>query len=145
MSDRRDYVQETYDAFIKDAQDIEPTDPVKAVEMYFAAHASDDLKARCKTEGKTAKTCWEFIEAVARKIGSQCHIDPAVVYAMCMHYFEDVPVDWNLKVRAEEVKAEMEEAKLEPKKPEPKPKKAKRIEQGFFFDILESSESEVVK
>lgn len=144
MSDKRDYVQETYDAFIKDAQDIEPTNPVKAVEMYFAAHASDDLKARCEAEGKTAKTCWEFIEAVARKVGSQCHIDPAVVYAMCMHYFEDVPVDW--KPKREEAKPETEEAKPKPK-PEPKPKKVKkakrkRIEQGFFFDQLEAGGAE---
>ena len=94
---KRDWVEEAYKCFIKDAGDIDPTDPVKAVEAYFRKNATDELKARCKAEGKDAKGCWEFIEAVARKAlhGSSGHIDPAVVYAIAMHWFEDVPVDWD--------------------------------------------------
>ena len=94
---RRDWVEEAYKCFIKDAGDIDPTDPVKAIEAYFQKNATDELKARCKAEGKDAKGCWRFIEAVARKAlhGSSGHIDPGVVYAIAMHWFEDVPVDWD--------------------------------------------------
>lgn len=92
---RRDWVEEVYVAFIEDAHDIEPADPVKAVAAYFERNASDELKARCKAEGKDAKGCWRFVEAVARKAlhGSNGHIDPGVVYAIAMHWFEDVPKD----------------------------------------------------
>ena len=92
----RDWVDEAYKCFIKDAKDIDPTDPVKAVEAYFEKNATDELKARRKAEGKDAKGCWKFIEAVARKAlgGRNGHIDPAVVYAIAMHWFEDVPKDW---------------------------------------------------
>lgn len=95
MSQNRDYVKETYETFIKNAEGIDPTNPVKAVEAYFEKNASDELKARCKAEGKDAGGCWKFITAVARKVGRNCHIDPGVVYAMAMHYFEDVPVNWD--------------------------------------------------
>ena len=92
-----EWVEETYRIFIKDAEGIDPTDPVKALEAYFAANAPEDLKARCAAEGKTAAKCWEFVRAVARKAlkGSNGHIDPAVVYAIAMHFFQDVPVDWD--------------------------------------------------
>ncbi len=93
--EKRDYVKEAYECFIKNAEGLDPTDPVKAVEAYFEKNATDELKDRCKAEGKDAKKCWEFITAVARKVGGNCHIDPGAVYAMAMHYFEDVPVDWN--------------------------------------------------
>ena len=95
-AEKRDWVGEAVQCFIKDATDIDPTDPVKAVAAYFKKNATDELKARCKAEGKDAKGCWKFIEAVARKAlhGSSGHIDPAVVYAIAMHWFEDVPVDW---------------------------------------------------
>ena len=53
---RRDYVEEAYTCFIKDAGDIDPTDPVKAIEAYFQKNATDELKARCKAEGKDAST-----------------------------------------------------------------------------------------
>lgn len=96
-NEKRDYVAETVQAFIKDAQGIDPTDPVKAIEAYFQKNATDELKAKCKAEGKDAAPCWKFIEAVARKaLGNRSgHIDPAVVYAIAMHYFQDVPVDWD--------------------------------------------------
>lgn len=96
-AEKRDWVGEAVQCFIKDAEDLDPTDPVKAVEAYFEKNASDELKARCKAEGKDAKGCWKFVEAVARKAlnGHNGHIDPAVVYAIAMHYFEDVPVDWD--------------------------------------------------
>ena len=100
---RRDWVEEAYNCFIKDAGDIDPTDPVKAVEAYFQKNATDELKARCKAEGKDAKGCWMFIEAVARKAlhGSSGHIDPGVVYAIAMHWFEDVPKDWDKADKAD--------------------------------------------
>ena len=59
--EKRDYVKEAYECFIKNAEGLDPTDPVKAVEAYFEKNATDELKARCKAEGKDAKKCWEFI------------------------------------------------------------------------------------
>lgn len=112
-TERRDYVEEAYTCFIKDAGDIDPTDPVKAIEAYFQKNATDELKARCKAEGKDAKGCWRFIEAVARKAlhGSSGYIDPGVIYAIAMHWFEDVPADWDKAAKA----ARSDTAK--PKKP----------------------------
>ena len=169
---KRDWVKEAYECFVKDAKDIDPTDPVKAIEVYFEKNATDELKARCKAEGKDAEGCWKFIEAVARKAlgGSEGHIDPAVVYAIAMHWFEDVPKDWDTasakaparqaskkpttrKERLEErvshgstkAKAELRELK---KKERAKAKAAKKrkskAQQGFFFEMLETPvESEV--
>lgn len=160
---RRDYVEEAYTCFIKDAGDIDPTDPVKAIEAYFQKNATDELKARCKAEGKDAKGCWKFIEAVARKAlhGSSGHIDPAVVYAIAMHWFEDVPAGWDKapkssstvkampkpttrKERLEErvahgspkAKAELRELKKK-ERAKAKAKKPKN-RQGFFFEMLET-------
>ncbi len=154
-TENRDWVQETYESFVKTAKDREPTDPVEAIAAYFEKNATDELKARCKAEGKTAKTCWRFIMAVARKVsGTSCHIDPAVVYAMAMHYFQDVPADWDKKpdpppakkpapkpaetpseIRREKARAKAKAAREKAKKP-PKAKKPK-FSQGFFFEILD--------
>ena len=164
---RRDWVEEAYKCFIKDAGDIDPTDPEEAIEAYFQKNATDELKARCKAEGKDAKGCWRFIEAVARKAlhGSSGHIDPGVVYAIAMHWFEDVPKDWDAasakatarqaskkpttrKERLEErvshgsskAKAELRELKKKERakaKAKPKAKKPKQS-QGFFFEMLEA-------
>ena len=102
-SERRDWVKEAYECFVKDAKDIDPTDPVKAIETYFQKNATDELKARCKAEGKDAKGCWRFIEAVAKKAlgGRSGHIDPGVIYAIAMHWFEDVPKDWDKAAKAD--------------------------------------------
>ena len=153
MSEKRDYVKEAYETFIKNAEGLDPTDPVKAVEAYFEKNATEELKERCKAEGKDAKGCWKFIEAVARKVGGNCHIDPGAVYAMAMHYFEDVPVDWYRPSAAQpsmlkEVKVEGEgEAKETGQRDEPqevkakgKKVKAKKSKQGFFFDLMEVAE-----
>lgn len=167
---KTDWVEEAYKCFIKDAGDIDPTDPVAAVEAYFQKNATDELKARCKAEGKDAKGCWRFIEAVARKAlhGSSGHIDPGVVYAIAMHWFEDVPKDWDGKAaqarpsgqgkvakpkkpttkkgRLEErvshgsskAKAELRELKKK-ERAKAKPKAKKpRQSQGFFFEMLET-------
>ena len=163
---RRDWVEEAYKCFIKDAGDIDPTDPVAAIEAYFQKNAADELKARCKDEGKDAKECWRFIEAVARKAlhGSSGHIDPGVGYAIAMHWFEDVPKDWDKadkadrsdtakpkkpttrKERLEErvshgsskAKAELRELKKKERaKAKPKAKRPKN-RQGFFFEMLET-------
>ena len=161
---KRDYVEEAYKCFIKDAGDIDPTDPVKAIEAYFQKNATDELKQRCKAEGKDAKGCWRFIEAVARKAlgGRSGHIDPGVVYAIAMHWFEDVPKDWDKadktdlsdtakpkkpttrKERLEErvshgsskAKAELRELKKK-ERAKAKAKKPKQ-QQGFFFEMLET-------
>ena len=156
MSEKRDYVKEAYETFIKNAEGLDPTDPVKAVEVYFEKNATEELKERCKAEGKDAKGCWKFIEAVARKVGGNCHIDPGAVYAMAMHYFEDVPVDWSGESKSKvEVEGEGE-AKETGQSPEPqevkvdrmgkkvkakvKKPKAKKSKQGFFFDLMEVGE-----
>ena len=110
---KRDWVEEAYQAFVKNAEGLDPTDPVKAIEAYFQKNATDELKARCKAEGEDAKGCWRFIEAVARKAlhGSSGHIDPGVVYAIAMHWFEDVPKDWDKAAKADRSDA------TKPKKP----------------------------
>ena len=153
----RDWVEEAYKCFIKDAQGIDPTNPVKAIEAYFQKNATDELKAKCKAEGKDAKGCWRFIEAVARKAlhGSSGHIDPAVVYAIAMHWFEDVPKDWDKPAPSPKpAKASTPAKTTKPKKPaetpsEIKKEKAKakaakkrksKAQQGFFFEILETPE-----
>lgn len=164
QTEKRDWVEEAYTCFIKDADGIDPTDPVKAVEAYFEKNATDDLKARCKAEGKDARNCWIFIEAVARKAlkGRQGHIDPGVVYAIAMHWFEDVPKDWNKPTKAtrhdtdkamktegarqpaarkpaetpSEIRKEKERIAKAKAKVKSRPKKS-GVRQGFFFDILE--------
>jgi len=144
---KRDWVKEAYTCFIKDAGDIDPTDPVKAIEAYFEKNATDELKARCKAEKKTAAMCWKFIEAVARKAlhGSSGHIDPAVVYAIAMHWFEDVPGDWEGRGKREEGKGKSGGVKSgEGKREEKKAAKSKakvkkpKQQQGFFFEMLET-------
>ena len=175
--EKRDYVKEAYECFIKNVEGLDPTDPVQAVAAYFERNATDELKARCKAEGKDAKKCWAFITAVARKVGGNCHIDPGAVYAMAMHYFGDVPVDWDgRKAKKEKAKGKGEEAKVESDgvvnqpvgnvdKSVDKPKKRNgkrgigngkrgigngkakkpKSKQGFFFELMEVQESEVVK
>ena len=165
-TEKRDWVEEAYKCFIKDAKDMDPTDPVTAIEIYFERHATRELLARCKAEGKDAKGCWKFIEAVARKAlgGRNGHIDPAVVYAIAMHWFEDVPKDWDKADRPKPAEKPKKSAKkpkkrkaddskaAKPKKPAETPaevkkekakaaaKKAKkpRAQQGFFFEMLET-------
>ncbi len=159
---RRDWVDEAYRCFVKDAKDIDPTDPVKAIEAYFQKNATDELKAKCKAEGKDAKGCWKFIEAVARKAlhGSNGHIDPGVVYAIAMHWYQDVPKDWDKPAPSPKAKPAKLAKSAKPKKPAETPSekrkekermakakaKAKkpRAQQGFFFEMLETTdESEV--
>jgi hypothetical protein len=162
MSEKRDYVKEAYETFVKNVEGLDPTDPEKAVAAYFEKNATDELKARCKAEGKDAKKCWEFIVAVARKVGGNCHIDPGAVYAMAMHYFEDVPADWMGAKKESKGKVEGEggDAKETGQSPEPQGKKAKKSkdkkakdkkakakkrkggEQGFFFELMEVQEEE---
>ena len=127
-AEKRDWVGEAVQCFIKDAEGIDPANPVRAVKVYFKKNATDELKARCKAEGKDAKGCWRFIEAVARKaLGNHAgHIDPSAIYAIAMHWFEDVPVDWDgptgkvshtprASAKAEKAKKETKVEKLERK------------------------------
>ena len=157
-TEKRDWVDEAYKCFIKDAKDIDPTDPVKAVEAYFEKNATNELKARCKAEGKDAKGCWKFIEAVAREAlgGRNGHIDPGVVYAIAMHWFEDVPKGWD-KEKTAQARPSGQGKAAKPKKPaethsEVKKEKAKakkaakpKQEQGFFFDLLETPQESEAK
>ena len=129
----RNWVEEAYKCFIKDAGGIDPTDPEKAIEVYFQKNATDELKARCKAEGKDAKGCWKFIEAVARKaLGNRSgHIDPGVIYAIAMHWFEDVPKDWDKPAPSPKAKTAKPAKSAKPKKP--------KQQQGFFFEMLETT------
>lgn len=97
VKEKRDWVREAYECFIKNAVDLEPTDPAGAVLEYFKKNATDELKAKVEQEGKTGASCWKFIEQVARKAlrGRSGHVDPVAVYAIAMHYFQDVPKDWD--------------------------------------------------
>lgn len=146
--EKRDWVEEAYHSFLMDESNIEPTNPVLAIEKYFEKNASPELKERCATEGKTAESCWEFIEAVARRVSRGqakgcCHIDQVVIYAIAMHYFEDVPKDWrkNCGNAQPETKKDTPHPQPAPKKDEKrqKPKRQKHgREQGSFLDALES-------
>lgn len=168
-TETRDWVGEAVQCFIKDAHDLDPTDPISAIAHYFAKNATPDLKARCEKEGKNATGCWRFIEAVARKaLGNRSgHIDPSAIYAIAMHWFEDVPKDWDKEktVRArpsgqgkaaKPKKQQADNSKAaRPKKPaetpaeirkekakaKPKAKKPKN-RQGFFFEMLEMQPDE---
>ena len=165
-TEKRDWVGEAVKCFIKDVKDLDPTDPISAIAAYFAKNATDELKARCKAEGKNAMGCWRFIEAVARKAlgNSPGHIDPSAIYAIAMHWFEDVPKDWeNLpkpKPAAPAKTPTSTPKKGKPKKPAETPSekrkekermakakakaKAKkpRAQQGFFFEMLEMQPDE---
>lgn len=117
VKEKRDWVKDAYECFVKNAVDSDPTDPVKAIAAYFEKNATDELKAKAKADGKTADGCWKFIEAVARKAlgGRSGHIDPVTVYAIAMHYFQDVPAlaDFEPKLKAAEEK--VRKANLEKK------------------------------
>lgn len=142
--DNRDYVREAYECFIKNVEGICPTDPVAAIDAYFQKTASDELKDKCKEDGKTPAKAWRFIEDVARLAlnGRSGHVDPTAVYAIAMHYFQDVPADWcgSRNNQTSPVKSEEPAKDPAPKKPK-KPKKDKpkkpKDEQGFFFDLIE--------
>lgn len=162
----RDWVGEAVKCFIKDVKDLDPTDPISAIAAYFAKNATDELKARCKAEGKNATGCWRFIEAVARKaLGNRPgHIDPSAIYAIAMHWFEDVPKDWENRPKPKpavpaktptstpkkgkpkkpaetpsEIKKEKERAKkAAAKKAAAKKKPTSQVQQGFFFNLLET-------
>ena len=164
-TEKRDWVVEAVQCFIKDVGDIDPTDPISAIAHYFAKNATPELKARCEKEGKNATGCWRFIEAVARKaLGNRPgHIDPSAIYAIAMHWFEDVPKDWDKEKTAKArpkastpKKPQAENSKAaKPKKPaetpaeirkekakaKPKAKKPKN-RQGFFFEMLEMQPDE---
>ena len=161
-AEKRDWVGEAVKCFIKDVKDLDPTDPISAIAAYFAKNATDELKARCKAEGKNATGCWRFIEAVARQaLGNRSgHIDPSAIYAIAMHGFEDVPPNWDGPTgkvsHTPRVSAKVEKPK-KPKKPAETPseikkekerakkaakKKAPQAQQGFFFDLLEETSLE---
>ena len=109
--EKRDWVNEAYECFIKNAVDLEPTNPKAAVWEYFKKNATDELKAKVEAEGKTGESCWKFVEAVAKKAlhGRSGHIDPVAIYAIAMHYFQDVPKNWdNAEAKTAKVEGQTE-------------------------------------
>lgn len=152
--EKRDWVGEAVKCFITDVPGICPTDPVAAIRLYFERTASDELKAACAAQGKTAEGCWKFIEACARKVlhGRSGHVDPSAVFAIAMHWFQDVPADW-AGSQAAEKRAESKPVAAPAPAPAPEPtkelpkapkaerkRKAKPSRQSFFFELLESRE-----
>ena len=98
---------------------------------------------------------------MARKAlgGSSGHIDPSAIYAIAMHWFEDVPKDWeNLPKpkpaapaktptstpkkgkpkKPAETPSEIKKEKERAKKAAAKKKSTPKVQQGFFFDMLET-------
>ena len=144
--EKRDWVGEAVKCFITDVPGVCPTDPVAAIRLYFERTASDELKAACAAQGKTAEGCWKFLEACARKAlhGRSGHVDPSTVFAIAMHWFQDVPVDW-AGSQVEEKRAAPapapEPTKELPKAPKAERKrKAKPSRQEFFFELMETQE-----
>lgn len=164
------YAKQAYECFIKNAEESDISDPVKAIENHFQANATDELKAKCKAEGKTAAKAFAFLAAVAQECPRQnggVHIPPVIGFAIAMHYFQDVPVDWdapekpaekeawekevaksykehiakhNAEVRAA-AKKKAAKTRKEHAKPGTTAAKAPRKkvkEQEFFFDLLET-------
>lgn len=150
-TENRDWVGDAVKCFIA-VDGLDPTDPVSAIQAHFDRTATDELKAECAANGKTAAGCWKFIEAVARRAlnGRNGHIDPTAVYAIAMHWFQDVPVDWDRAKTASAVvatesngyrsKPEKSARPKKPAKPNKTAKPKKKYNQGFFFDLLETKE-----
>ena len=126
-SEKRDYVREAYECFIKNREQQEATDPVGAIQAHFDRTATPELKERVKAEGKTARGAYNFVFEVARIVngGKSCHIDPATVYAIVMHYFEDVPAMGRFEpaIRKREEAKAAEERKAKAATEAAKPKK----------------------
>lgn len=151
---RRDYAREAYECFIKNAEESDVSDPFAAIEKHFRANATDELKAKCKAKGKTAAKAFAFLAAVARECPRKnggVHIPPVIGFAICMHYFQDVPVDWDAhekpkrESKTEERKPyekpkfeKAKPAKKPTKKPVEKPPRKNKQKQEFFFDLLET-------
>ena len=145
-----EYVEEAYELFIKNAAEVEPTSGDKAIEAYFERSASEELKAKVQVAGKTAADAWAFVTAIARAHRLD-HIDPANVYAIAMHYFEDVPKEAPKnkpqsapkpeKAKTGEDKPKRTKAAQGAKKAKPEKKSKKKAKpkdrQTFFFDLLE--------
>ena len=134
-----DYVEEAYECFLAHApEDSESTNPVKAIEEYFQKNASDDLKARVRAEGKTAEGAWKFAWAVGERMPSSArqgggfHVEPRILYAIIMHYFEDVPAlsrfEASVSKKAAEAKPEPHKKKsAKAKAAKPKAKKQEKV------------------
>lgn len=145
-----EYVEEAYELFVKNAEEVEPTDGVKAIKRYFERSASEELKAKVQAAGKTAADAWAFVTAIARRHRLE-HIDPQVVYAIAMHYFEDEPKKasknaprstarpMKTKTDADKPKqpAAAEGAKKAKSEKKSKKKAKPKDRQTFFFDLLE--------
>ena len=112
------------------------------------------------------------MEVAKKALGNRDgHIDPGVVYAIAMHWFEDVPKDWKQKPKPAapaktpsnppkkgkkgkkppeshyevkkakkpaETPSEIKKEKERAKKAAAKKKPAPKVQQGFFFNLLET-------
>lgn len=156
----KDWIGETVRCFFSAENRDEPADPVAAIQRHFDRVATDALKASCAEQGKTAEKCWKFVSAVARHVlhNRSGHIAPDTVYAIAMHWFQDVPVDWNKSQRGVPEAAptfmnpkpklvpEEKPAAETPKPAMPKVPKAERkrkpkpSRQEFFFELMETQE-----
>lgn len=142
------YAKQAYECFIKNSEESDVSDPVAAIEAHFQANATDELKAKCKAEGKTAAKAFAFLAAVARECPRKnggVHIPPVIGFAICMHYFQDVPVDWDAPEKPEKSEATPEKSAAKPPRKEKPAKKSaakaprKKVKkQEFFFDLLET-------
>ena len=112
VKEERDWVKEAYECFLKGKPgDIEPLGVIRS---FYEANASEELKAKCKAEGKTPEGAYEFMKAVMREAGGTS-ISDSVGLSICMHYFQDVPAlaDFEPKLKAAEEK--VRKANLEKK------------------------------
>lgn len=142
------YAKQAYECFIKNAEESDVSDPFAAIEQHFQANATDELKAKCAAEGKTAAKAFAFLSAVARECPRKnggVHIPPVIGFAICMHYFQDVPVDWDASEKPKKSEATPKKsAAKSPRKEKPTKKstakepRKKVKEQEFFFDLLET-------
>ena len=142
------YAKQAYESFIKNAEESDVSDPVAAIEQHFQANATDELKAKCAAEGKTAAKAFAFLAAVARECPRKnggVHIPPVIGFAIAMHYFQDVPVDWDAPEKPEKSEVTPEKsAEKAPRKKKPAKKSTEKAprkkvkKQEFFFNLLET-------
>lgn len=124
---RDDYISEGAQIII-DAQAAEDATPVGMIQKFFNANASEELKARCKTENKTAQKAYHYLAACARTLISDRRdcVSDAIGLSVAMHYFQDVPENYESIKAATKPAPKSSEAKSEAKAEKPKAEKPKK-------------------
>ena len=128
MNNAIDDMLDSFDGFEDDLYtELEEILVMGDVGVNTAVQVVEELKERVKAEGKTARGAHNFVFEVARIVngGKSCHIDPATVYAIVMHYFEDVPAMGRFEpaIRKREEAKAAEERKAKAATEAAKPKK----------------------